>query len=178
MRRSILIILLVAAIGYALFTFWPLVSPYLPGFEKAGPVGTVPAPAPAPSPEAAAVTEAAAATPETQVPTLIAPPTVEAKLVDPFALRIAVRNKAEEAAKAAPAPAPTAPGGEKPPAVKTAGPKLEGVWIDSGMRIAFISGQALNVGGRIMGWRVASISRDSVVLQKGSVSKTLRLEGR
>jgi len=175
MRRSILIILLVAAIGYALFTYWPLVSPYLPSFEEAGPVGTVPAPAPVPSPEVAAVTKAA--TPEAEVPAVTAP-TVEAKLVDPFALRIAVRNKAEEAAKAAPAPAPTAPGGEKPPAVKTTGPKLEGVWIDSGMRIAFISGQALNVGGKIMGWRVASISRDSVVLHKGSVSKTLRLEGR
>jgi len=171
MRRIIIFILLVAAVGYGLYAYWPILSPYLEKVEEAKPVETAPAAAPEPpaatgekTPEAIAATEAVS--------------TAEVKLVDPFALRIEVTSKAEQAARAAPPAAAPSPGGEKPKEVKPAGPRLEGVWIDSGMRIAFISGQALNVGGAIMGWKVVSISTDRVVLRKGSVSKTLRLEGK
>jgi len=90
------------------------------------------------------------------------------ELINPFSLRVAVRSKKEAEAK------PEKPAVE----VKVVEPKLEGIWIGSGLRAAFISGQVMTEGGIIMGWRVASIAPTSVVLRKGRMTKILRLEGK
>jgi len=86
------------------------------------------------------------------------------KLTDPFALRINVR----------------AAGGQKEgveiPAGATTGLKLEGVWVDSGVRMAFISGWTLTEGQSVQGWQVKRIERNQVLLVKGEKSRILRLE--
>jgi len=152
------------AAGYAAFTYWPVVSPYVPFINQSRPAPAA-APQPAsPEPKPVSSTEAAAAA------AAAAAPTRESELADPFAIRIKVRKKVTEAAK----PAEGQPGMEKP---KPAALKLEGIWVDSGMKVAFISGQAVNRGGVVSGWKVTSISEDRVVLQKGSVQKTLKVEG-
>lgn len=99
----------------------------------------------------------------------------EKPLIDPFAFRIAVRRKVEVEVKPAGPTPPGAPTGtpEKPKKVI----KLEGIWIDATMKVAFISGQALVEGGRVMGWKVAKIYRDQVVLARAGQTKILFLEG-
>jgi len=165
MTRVILIVLLILSLGFALYTYWPQISSYLPKPEKAK------------LPEVSkVVTSTTVAGPSTTLPTsesqaLSEQPSGEVKKVelsDPFSLRINVKRKVIESK------APEKPE-EKP---KPAGPVLEGVWIDSGMRVAFISGQALGVGSKIMGWKVTSITKDRVVLEKGSQVKILRMEGK
>jgi len=165
-RQIIIIALLAVSIAYALFTYWPVLSPLLPKFGKPQPAVT--APAAAPSREA--VTPLA--TKEAEEFELVVP-SIEAVLVDPFALRIEVKTRAE-----VPLPSPTPAPGEEKPAVKPVEPKLEGIWVGSEMKVAFISGQALPVGGKVMGWKVVTISKEYVVLQKGSATKTLKLEGK
>lgn len=94
------------------------------------------------------------------------------KLTDPFALRLPVRKKPVEKLAGAPqAAATTSP-------LPAAEPKLEGIWIASNLKVAFISGQALTVGDSLLGWAVVSITRERVVLQKDSRTKTLKLEER
>ncbi len=166
-RQIIIIALLVVSIAYALFTYWPMLSPLLPGFGKPRPAVT--APAAAPSREA--VTEIITKEAEDEFEIVV--PTVEGGLVDPFSLRVEVKTRAEM-----PPPEPTPSPGEEKPAAKPAEPKLEGIWVDSGMKIAFISGQAVPLGGKVMGWKVVSISKENVVLQKGSATKTLKLGGK
>jgi hypothetical protein len=165
-RKIIIVILLIASLGYALYTYWPMLSPYLPKMQKAKP--SITAPAAAPSSREAVPQLATKEAEEFQIYV----PTVEVKLVDPFAVRVEVKTRAE-----VPLPLPTI-GGEEKPAVKPVEPKLEGIWVDSEMKVAFISGQALPAGGTILGWKVVSISKEKVVLQKGSATKTLRLEGK
>jgi hypothetical protein len=156
-RQVVLFIVALAVLAYGIFTYWPAVSSRL--FSRPAAVKTVTAQLPAlpTSPEAKT-----AGTPEVAA----LPSTSEVRLVDPFVLRIAVRKKVEE------------PGGSPPEAVKPPEPQLEGVWIDAGMKVAFISGQALLPGGKIMGWTVTSILKDSVVLQKGSTVKILKMEAK
>jgi len=90
----------------------------------------------------------------------------EKPLIDPFAIRIPVRHKVEAEVK------PTALT-QKPKNVI----KLEGIWIDATMKVAFISGSALVEGGKVMGWKLAKIYRDRVVLARGGQTKILLLEG-
>jgi hypothetical protein len=156
-RQIVLFIVVLAVAAYGIFTYWPAVSSRL--FYRPAAVKTaaqLPALPTSPEAKTAGTPEAAAL-----------PPTSEVRLVDPFVLRIAVRKKVEE---------PGAPGAAPPEAVKPPEPQLEGVWIDAGMKVAFISGQALIPGGKIMGWTVTSILKDSVVLQKGSTVKILKME--
>lgn len=164
LRQLTIIALLVASLGYAIYTYWPLVSPYLPGLPKARPAITAPAAAPSPTPTLPIIS------PEAEETEIIVP-TQEVKLIDPFALRIGVKTRAEE-----PLPTPAAPAAAAKPGAPPVEPKLEGVWIDAERKIAFISGQALSVGGKVLGWKVVSIARDRVVLKKGSAAKTLKLE--
>lgn len=151
-RRIVLLILLGVALGYAVYVYWS----YLPWVAKEKPKPEIAAEAP--SPEAI----------EAERERIEVEKIPEVKeLVDPFALRISVEGKTEEVAKSE----------ERGEVKKTAEPKLEGIWLSSGMRVAFISGQALRKGGVVMGWRVAEISKSQVVLQKGETTKVLRLEG-
>lgn len=121
-----------------------------------------PAAALLPSREAASAEAPAKTAKPEAIPT---PP--EVKLIDPFALRISVgkREEVPPALEAAPANAP------KPVELK-----LEGIWVDARMKVAFISGQSLPVGESIGGWRVTSISKDRVILRKGSENKILIME--
>ncbi|MDD5593649.1 MAG: hypothetical protein PHG97_02765 [Candidatus Margulisbacteria bacterium] len=154
LRQILIAVILLATAGYALFTYWPRSKQAAP----AAPVATA-------TVAAASTAEAAPKMNLFEMPA----PTAEVTLVDPFALRIAVIRKEEE-----PQPAPTLPTAEKPkPPVE---PKLQGIWLDSGMRVAFISDQYVQVGGKILGWKVVAINKDWVVLQKGSTEKILRLE--
>lgn len=160
-RQAILYIILAVVLGYAAYTYWPLVSPYFPG----APQGVSQPPVPAVTIPPAAVKS----TPEAQAAVSAeAHPTREVtmQIVDPFVLRVSVRKKVEAVPGATITTIPAPP----------AEPKLEGVWIDPQMRIAFISGQALPVGGTILGWRVTSIQKDRVLLQKESAVKILRME--
>lgn len=171
-RNIIIALLLIASLGYATYTYWPLLAPYLPAGQVGQP--TKP-PAAAPNPVIVpALPEAASKAPTKETAEMeIEVPTEEVNLIDPFALRVEVKTRAEEPL---PPPAFPQPGGPERPTVKPAELKLEGVWINSGMRIAFISGQALPIGGKIMGYRVMAIDKENVVLQKGAATKTLRLE--
>lgn len=164
-RRIIIVILLIASLCFALYTYWPMLSSYLPAMQKAKPAITAPAVTSRPE------TATQMATKEAEEFEIIVP-TVEVKLVDPFAVRVEVKARAEEPL------APPTIGGEEKPAVKPVEPALEGIWVDSEMKVAFISGQALPLGGTIMGWKVISISKEKVVLQKGFATKTLKLEGK
>jgi len=98
----------------------------------------------------------------------------EKPLIDPFAIRIPVRHKVEVEVR----PGAMPPGA---PAALTQKPKnvikLEGIWIDATMKVAFISGSALVEGGKVMGWKVAKIYRDRVVLARDGQTKILLLEG-
>ena len=162
-RQNILIILIIASLGYAAFTYWPLINAAFPRPQKSVPQASFLPPAPAATP---------AASPEAIAQAMIsaevrATREAIATIVDPFILRISVRKKAGE----------TPPGEAKPAeAPKPAEPKLEGVWIDPDMKVAFISGQALPVGGKIMGWRVDAIQKDRVVLARGGATKILKME--
>ena len=162
MKRIILVVLLLAVSAYAVYTYWPLFSPY---FVK--PAGVVEveeteeeavAPAPAPVP----VTEEAIA--EREGEKLIFRET--RKLVDPFSLRVSVRKKATMEAGPATPPEP------KPEI------KLEGVWISPTLRAAFISGQVMTEGSIILGWRVERIFWTEVWLRRGGRIKILKMEGR
>jgi hypothetical protein len=171
-RQIIIILLLFASLVYATVTYWPLIAPFVPYKPPTQSAVTAPVVKPAAKPAGTSSAEAAEKPPEPLDE--IVTPTIEVKLIDPFALRIDVKTRAEE-----PLPAVKLPGPEsEKPAVKPAEPKLEGVWIDSGMRVAFISGTSLPVGGTILGWKVTSINKERVILQKGSLTKTLKVEGR
>ena len=95
----------------------------------------------------------------------------EAKLIDPFSYRIAVRKKASS-------PPSVSPGGPSAPAEEPRAdePVLQGIWVDEGMEVAFISSQTMNEGGTVLGWKVSSITKNYVVLIKGGKSRTLKLE--
>ncbi len=166
-RRIILVVLMLGALGWAVYTYRPIVSPYFlrPGTQPMAVTQTT----------VVTTTTAAKAAPvkKEAVTTTLPPKEEKARLVDPFALRIAAVSKqeAEEAAQRAKAKS------EAEPARRLDEPKLEGIWIGSGLKAAFISGQVMTEGGIIMGWRVSRINPDSVVLRKGSAVKILKLGG-
>jgi hypothetical protein len=172
-RQIVLLMLLMAALVYAVYSYWPLFSVYLPELGKAVPSETklkkvevvgpeekpalVPKPAPAPGTEKTKEAVTATKKPSTEE---------EEKLIDPFALRISVLPKSALKTREE----------QQKEVIKVDEPKLEGIWVDSSMRVAFISGQALTEGGVVMGWRVKRITKTDVLLLKGSQQKTLRLE--
>ncbi len=165
-RQIVLVLVLAAALGYAVFTYWPVLAPLAHLPARKPPAVPVPAAsAPVPAPSISPTVEAAAKKAQELVMEL---PTAEARLTDPFALRIQVRTQAEEPVST------TLPG--RPAAAKPAEPELQGIWLDSGMEIAFISDQSVQRGGLIMGWRLESIAPDHVVLTKGGATKTLYLK--
>ncbi|MDD5382109.1 MAG: hypothetical protein PHH60_00410 [Candidatus Margulisbacteria bacterium] len=90
------------------------------------------------------------------------------EMIDPFALRLAVRKKVVEQEQ---------PKEEPKEVVKVIEPRLEGIWVDAEMKVAFVSGQALNEGGEVLGWKVTQITKSYVTLTKGGQTKTLKLEG-
>lgn len=55
--------------------------------------------------------------------------------------------------------------------------KLSGVAIGDGESFALVSGNVLQLGDRIAGYRVKQISRDGVVLQRLDKRLVLRMEG-
>ena len=138
---AVLSVLLALALVFALFTFWPKKKMVIP-----------------------AKVAAAVSTLEAKVMSQEVKPGIS---VNPFALRVPVRSKAEEAAN---------PRGDRSGETEPLEPRLEGMWVDADMRVAFISGQALQVGDAVMGWTVVSISKDSVLIKKDSASKILRME--
>lgn len=88
-------------------------------------------------------------------------------LTDPFSMRAKVTRRDRKKTVAEPVQ------GES---TKESIPVLEGIWVDSSMKVAFISGRAINEGGQIMGWRVTRIDERSVTIRKGSRKKILKLE--
>ncbi len=155
-RQNLLIVAAVLMVAFGVYTYWPSLQNWGRGkTDQKGPAASAALPAATASPESAALM-AARSVVET-------PPSV-----DPFARRVAVYTKAEIAERAAEA--------AKQPAGKPSEPKLEGIWVDSGRRVAFISSQAVSVGGQVMGWTVTSIMQDRVVLVKNSQVKILKME--
>lgn len=86
---------------------------------------------------------------------------LEEQLSDPFALRVSVSSKQSKELKAG---------------VDVGSLRLEGIWVDAGLRAAFISGQAVIEGDEIMGWRVEKIAKTQVELVSYNKRKVLKLE--
>ena len=106
-------------------------------------------------------------------------PDKEVNLVDPFALRVAVRTRQEEEEEKQASAARSAALAANPATVKQVAPlELQGVWVEAGTKAAFISDQSLRIGDTIQGWRLVSIGKDRVVLTRGGSTKILRLEER
>jgi hypothetical protein len=162
-RQLVLIILLIAAIGYAGYMYWPVMQGYLPELFKPQPQIQ---PAKVVQPEAEPGQPEAGTADQTDQPTpevLLENKKAKLELIDPFALRINIRSRAEQ------------PKVEKVKETEPE-PELEGIWVDSGMRVAFISNQAVVQGGLVMGWRVSRITKTQVTLTKGRRKKILKLE--
>jgi hypothetical protein len=135
-------------------------------------------PAPAPAPAAVAVQPKTAEAESTDI-FEITMPGKEVDLVDPFALRVAVRTRQEEEEDRQAAVARAAALAANPETVKQVAPlELQGVWVEAGTKAAFISDQSLRIGDTIQGWRLVSIGKDRVVLTRGGSTKILRLEER
>jgi hypothetical protein len=159
-RKIIFLLVLLAALSFAGYI-------YLPRLIRPAPVqrsALTALPASVVAPASAGSSETAAK----QLPAFdeIVVPTEEAKIIDPFSLRIEVLPRVAE---------PAEPAADSL-SVKPVEPQLEGIWIGPNMRIAFISGQAASIGGEIMGWRVSVINKESVILQKGLQTKLLKVE--
>ena len=106
-------------------------------------------------------------------------PGKEVNLADPFSLRVAVRTKQEEEEDRQATAARAAALAANPETVKQVAPlELQGVWVEAGTKIAFISDQSVRIGDTIQGWRLVSIGKDRVVLTRGGSTKILRLEER
>lgn len=86
----------------------------------------------------------------------------DTNLTDPFSLKMFVQDK-DSLSKSSK---------DK----KDNDPVLEGIWVSTGTRVAFISGQTVQRGGVINGWRVTGISKTKVWLKRGSETKILELE--
>lgn len=158
---------MIATLGYAAFTYWPIFSPLVSAVHPPAKKKLVPAaPAPLIAPKISVTVEAAAKNVTVMEMEL---PSAEANLVDPFSLRIAVKTREEEPVTT------TTLAAVKPAAPRPAGPELQGIWMDSGMSIAFISDQSVQIGGTVMGWKLVSITPDHVVMKKGEATKILYL---
>ncbi len=166
-RQILIILILIATLGYAVFTYWPVISPLvsvirLPAQKKPAPAAS----APAIAPKISATVEAAAKNVTVMEMEL---PTAEANLVDPFSLRVTVKTREEEPVTT------TTLATVKPVVARPAGPELQGIWIESGMSLAFISDQSVQIGGTVMGWKLVSITPDHVVMKRGEATKILYL---
>ncbi|MFH1347339.1 MAG: hypothetical protein ABIH22_01485 [Candidatus Margulisiibacteriota bacterium] len=164
-RQVIIVIILIVALGYLGFVYWPLVSAYVPGLAKEAPKVGKDVPA-APTTTIAEEKEAAV-TKEAEKGEGVKAAPEKIKLVDPFVIRIPIKSSAE----------PKKEPEEKKEVKQEIEPTLEGIWVDSGMKVAFVSGQAVIEGGIVMGWRVKKITKTQVFLVKGTREKILKLEG-
>jgi len=165
-RQVVLIVLLLVVVGYAGYIYWPIISTYLPDSFQLQPktkAAKIKRPATKAKPDQPAAKTVTDTVPVTQEGAT-EKKEIKADLVDPFALRINIRSKSET------------PKEEKKEEVEEALPELEGIWVDSGMRVAFISNQAVVEGGLVMGWRVSRITKTQVTLTKGRRRKILKLE--
>jgi hypothetical protein len=158
-------LVLIAALGYATVTYWPIIAPLLRVRSQIKTISVI-LPSP-PEPRISASIEAAARNTSSEAMELQLPPATD-NLIDPFNLRITVSNKAEE-----PVTTTTLPTEKRAAPVE---PELQGIWMDSGMNIAFISDQSLQVGGTILGWKLAAIGPDHVVMKRGGATKILYLK--
>jgi hypothetical protein len=171
MYKQILIaLILIATLGYAAFTYWPVISPLVSAVHL--PAKKKPAPAAPPLSAAPRISTTVEAAAKKAAVLELELPTAEAHLVDPFSLRVAVLPKEAEPVTT------TTLAVAKPQVVRPAGPELQGVWLESGMSLAFISDQSVQLGGTVMGWKLVSIAPDYVVLKKGPATKILKLEGK
>jgi hypothetical protein len=163
-RMILMALVLIAALGYAAITYWPIIAPLLRVRSQKKTVSvTLPAP---PQPRITASIEAAARSTAEALEMQLPPAAVN--LVDPFNLRITVSNREEE-----PVTTTTLPTEKRAAPVE---PELQGIWMDSGMNIAFISDQSLQIGGTILGWKLAAIAPDHVVMKRGGATKILYLK--
>ena len=177
-KRStlILILLLVSALGFALASYWPLFGPAKAPNAGQQPVVVhsetninLPEPKGIASPEAQEVVSDEAYMFK-QIKSVLKQ---DKLLTDPFTLRIAVTRKIVEVPKTETAsPGATVLTVQKP----KPGLKLEGIWIDSGMRVAFISGRTLVEGNSIMGWKLLKIYPEQIILKQNNKVKILKLE--
>ncbi|MFH1389672.1 MAG: hypothetical protein ABIH56_02980 [Candidatus Margulisiibacteriota bacterium] len=164
MRIIILSIALIASVLYAAYTYWPNAFPFIKP-----PQPQIVLPAAHPSFPTAVPERSTPKTLEATVKTTPPPPPTpeaEKELVDPFALRITVKEPVTTAPKAVSTEPKEAP----------LLPKLEGIWWEADMKVAFISGQAVPAGGTVMNWKVTAIYKDRVIIRKGSSEKTLKME--
>lgn len=153
---------LIAAVGYLGYVYWPILSSYISGPAKIRPELTKVAAMKTTTTIVKAKAKAALTTVGSGVGE--AEPK-KIKLVDPFTVRVALRSKVEP---------------EKPDQKDVRvlpDPVLEGIWVDTDMKVAFISGQALIEGGKVLGWTVKRITKTHVLLVKGGRRKILKLEG-
>ncbi|MFH1683395.1 MAG: hypothetical protein ABIA67_00785 [Candidatus Margulisiibacteriota bacterium] len=164
-RQVIIVLILIVALGYAGFVSWPRVAAYVPGFAKEAPKAEKDLPA-APTTTIAEGINAAGIKEMKKGEGVEAAPAI-IKLVDPFIIRTSVKSLSE----------PMTEPEDGKEVKKETELVLEGIWVDSGMRVAFISEQAVIEGGTVMGWRVRRITKTQVVLVKGRENKTLKLEG-
>lgn len=87
-------------------------------------------------------------------------------LRDPFVVDFNFVRGEEKPAEGA--PAPEAP---KPTLV------LQGIFLSPGVEAAIIDDQVVNVGSRVaLGWKVAEIKTDRVILSQGGKRKTIRIK--
>jgi hypothetical protein len=159
-------------IGYAFYTYWPILSPY---FGKGGMKGPITAKMPEIKPEKPAAAPSALKKAAEETKAVIEEMFREEepkKLVDPFSVRIMVVSRSEDEARRARLAELKTETGEP----REVEPKLEGVWVGAGLKAAFISGQLVTEGGMVMGWTLIQINKTGVVLRKGSAIKTLKLE--
>ena len=160
-RQAVILVVLIAALGYLGYVYWPILSSYVAGPAQKGP--ELRKEAASKTTTTIARAEAGSATQEVEEDEE-SKAAEKIKLVDPFSVRITI--KTDEPAKIPEKEVRTVPD-----------PVLEGIWVDSDMKVAFISGQALIEGGKILGWTVKRITKTQVLLVKGRQRKILKLEG-
>jgi hypothetical protein len=171
-KTAILALLLIAVLAFAFYSYWPALSSFFIEPPQPGAVITAPIMV---SPDLSLLTSTTVP-PAKRVVERLGKIITDKKsekeknhqLVDPFDLRVAVRRKVPETG------IPLLGKPKEPPRPQEI--RLEGIWIDAGMKVAFISSQALQVGEKIRGWTVSSILKDRVLLEKGSQIKILRME--
>jgi hypothetical protein len=165
-QQLLLPILLLAAIAYAGYTYWPVLGSMFPNREAAI-VKAAPATPKTPAQSASSESQTASVTGQAVTLEATKAPTQE-ELINPFALRIKVIPKRENI---------VATQQVRTAEVKAVQPELQGIWVDASMKIAFISDQTVSEGGQVLGWRVARIEKTYVMLTKGGKQRILKVEG-
>jgi hypothetical protein len=155
-REVFLLVVLVVVVAYAGYIYWPAISSYLPK-AKPSAVTTTTRISINVSTEAEAVASQEAIT---------SPEAKTGELIDPFQIRVKVTPKVVRGLA-------TLAHTEE---AKPASPHLEGIWVDANMKVAFISGQTVMEGDKVLGWQVVRIQKNLVIITKGNKQKILKLE--